>query len=205
LILALVLPARALATSITITQDTTFVVNWLDTSTTPNLEASAQFAVSGFSTSGFTLTVSDIKNLTATTSTAIFSSLGFGLTPDATNATNLVNGQTFIWDTTNFPGFQTVDICATAANNCSAGNAGLSPGQTSADSLSIFFEGDFSNGVTFSPIPARIGGVNMDADSVTVLCPTCQQLPPAVPEPGSLLLLGSGLFAIAMGWRKFAR
>src|SRR6476660_5780248 len=98
LMLALFLPARAAATSITVNQNMTFVVSWLDTSTTPNLAATATFAVSNFSSAGFTLTVSGIANQTAS-GTARLSSFGFGLTPDATGLTNAVNGTTYSWDT----------------------------------------------------------------------------------------------------------
>ena len=203
-------PRPATATSITITGDDVFVMNWLYEGTDPDLAATATFTITNWSATSFDLAVSDIENTTALSPDidARFVSFGFGLTPDATGTSNLVNGSDFSWGFSNFPAFQQVDICAFAGNNCAGGsNAGLDQGESSTDVLSITFTGNFAQGVTFSPIPARfqtaLGSYTFDDGDV---CIDCEPFEPLVtPEPATLLLFGTGLLATRFGLRRRTR
>ena len=63
----LALMARpAYATSITVTDNTSFTVNWLNTVTNPDLSGSARFTISNFTADGFDLLVDQIMNTTPT-------------------------------------------------------------------------------------------------------------------------------------------
>jgi hypothetical protein len=199
---ALAYPTTASATTIFVDGNTSFSVNWLLTSTNPDLAGSALFTISNWTDQAFKLTVSNIANSTATTPNinARLVSFGFGLSPDATSFTSIVNGATFAFGFSNFPAFQTVDVCAFAGNNCAGGgNGGLSPGQTSSDILSMLISGNFADGVTFSPVAVKfqtaVGSFEFDGGTPNT----------PVPEPASLLLFGSGLVAVGYKARRMLR
>jgi PEP-CTERM motif len=191
--------APASADPILVTGNTTFSVDWLYTPTNPDLSGSAIFTISNWSNGGFDLAISDITNTMPTNPdiNARLTSFGFGLSPNATSFTNIVNGDVFSWGFSNFPGFQQVDVCGYGGNNCAGGsNGGLNQGQSvlADDIMSISILGNFVNGVTFDPIPVKfqtdIGSFEFDS-TVT-----------PVPEPASLALLGSGLALAAGRFRR---
>ena len=189
------------AATIFVDGNTSFAVDWLYTATNPDLAGSALFTISGWSDNSFTLTISNIANSTATSPNigARLVSFGFGLDSDATYS-NIVNGSLFGFGFSNFPGFQAVDVCAFAGNNCAGGgNAGLSAGQTSSDILSMLISGSFGEGVTFSPIPVKFQTAigSFEFDSTTPNTP--------VPEPATLFLFGTGLVAAGYTARKLLR
>lgn len=192
---AFVRPASA--TSISVSGDAVFTVNWLYTATNPDLSGSARFTISNFAATGFDLTIDQIENTTDTSLDigARLTSFGLGLTPDVTGHSAIVDGDVFSWGFSNFPGFQQVDLCAAAGNNCAGGgHFGLNQGQSTAasDFMSIHVDGNFASGVTFSPVPVkfqtRAGSYEFDASSFSEPDP-----PAPVPEPTTLLMLGSGL------------
>lgn len=207
LLMLLGTPGRASATSIVVTSDTQFTVNWLYTSTTPQLEGSARFTISNFSATGFDLTIDLITNSTSTTPNigARLTSFGFGLSPNFTSYSSVVNGVTYSWGFSNFPAFGQVDVCGFGGQNCAGGgNGGLRSGQTMAGNMSIHFSGNFAGGVTISPIPVkfqtRIG--SFEFEGCIEGDPSCDPDLPLVPEPGTLALLGIGLAAAAVHVRR---
>jgi hypothetical protein len=202
----------AFATSILVTGNTSFTVNWLNTTTNPDLSATATFTVTNFTTTGFDLKIDQISNTTPTTPNinARMISFGFGLGPNFTSYSNAVNGSTFNWGFSNFPSFGAVDACAYSGSNCAGGgNGGLTPGQSMAGSMTIHFNGPFSNGVTFSPIPVKIQTANgsYEFDGCVVGDTNCDvQYNPnsvaAVPEPASMVLLAPFIFLGAAPLRR---
>lgn len=210
----LAMPRPAAATSIVVSGDTVFTVTWLYTATNPDLAGSARFTISNWTGSSFDLAIDQIRNTTALTPNinARLTSFGFGLDPDATSFGAYTNGSDFSWGFSNFPAFQTVDICASSGNGCAGGSSGgLNQGESSTDVMRLTINGSFASGVTFAPIPVKFqtdpASYEFDASTITV-CTTCnEELPPdEAPEPGTLVLLGTGFVAVAVGLRRrFAR
>jgi hypothetical protein len=94
----LALVARpAFATSILVTGNTSFTVNWFDAVTNPDLSATARFTITNFTSTGFNLTIDQVGNTTPTSPNigARMTSFGFGLSPDFTSTSSAVNGSVF--------------------------------------------------------------------------------------------------------------
>ena len=107
-ILLLMAPAAASAGSITLNGNGAFTVQWLETSTTPDVSGTANFVVTDFTASGFDLAITQVSNTTATNPDidARLMSFGFGLSPDATSFTNKVNGAIFKLGLQQLPGLR---------------------------------------------------------------------------------------------------
>jgi len=121
--------------------------------------------------------------------------LGFRLTPTPTASSSLA--VTFVSGTNAFQHADTPDaipsfnglqnVCAWVGNNCSAGNAGLTAGQT--DEFKITVAGPFT------------GLTTLDFGNIAIKWTDCTGCSfeiagvPSVPEPSTVLLLGTGLLA----------
>ena len=156
LILASAVPASA-QTQVFVTGNTSFTVTWQGPKEGFVLLAQATFTVSNFSSTSFVMTVTNVENTMPTSPNinARLTAFGFGLTPQGTFS-NLVNGSIYDWAFTNFPAFQRVDVCLTTGSGCAGGaSGGLDQGQSTSDSHSVTITGNFTNGVTIIPIPAK--------------------------------------------------
>ena len=103
------------------------------------------------------MTVTNVANTMPTSPdiNARLTAFGFGLTPEGTFS-NQVHGSIYQWAFTNFPAFQRVDVCLTSGGGCAGGAAGgLNQGQSTNDNHSVTITGNFANGVTIVPIPAK--------------------------------------------------
>jgi len=163
-----------------------------------------------------------IQNTTATSEPGTNRIVSFGVdvvTPTLTGASATNSLPTAgEWDatvTTNFPGFQSVDLCSYAGPNCSGGSSeGVAEGQT--DTFHLTLLGDFASAtpspsVTFqSPFPGKFQAVGTAGRSFEVdACTGCEPTPvpdEGLPEPGTLALLALGVLGIyATGRRKIRR
>ena len=157
LIVASAAPGSA-QTTVFVNGNTSFTVTWSGSvGGGATLLAQATFTVSNWTGSSFVMTVNNVKNTMPTSPDiqARLTAFGFGLTPDGTFS-NQVGGSIYNWAFTNFPAFQRVDVCLTSGGGCAGGgNGGLNQGQSDPSTMSITITGNFANGVTITPIPAK--------------------------------------------------
>jgi uncharacterized repeat protein (TIGR01451 family) len=158
LILASAVPGSA--QSVFVNGNTSFTVTWSGPAPGPQggtLLASATFTVSNWTGSSFLMTVNNVSNAMPVSPdiNARLTAFGFGLTPEGTFS-NLVAPNIYQWAFTNFPAFQRVDVCLTSGSGCGGGGAGgLTQGQDAPYTYSVTIAGQFTNGVTIIPIPAK--------------------------------------------------
>ena len=101
--------------------------------------------------------------------------------------------------TSNFPGFASVDACATSGNNCAGGgNGGIVVGDS--DSFTFALNGAFGNTLTLDSFAIK---VQSGPNGASFELPGTPGEPgTSTPEPGSVLLLGSGLTGLGFLVRR---
>jgi uncharacterized repeat protein (TIGR01451 family) len=165
-------------TTVYVTGNTSFTVNWQGSKQDSNgqtvlLLGTAKFTVSNWTGTSFVMTVTNVANTMPASPdiNARLTAFGFGLTPNGT-FTNLAAGSVYQWAFTNFPAFQLVDVCLTSGGGCAGGGSGgLNQGQSTNDSHSLTISGNFTSGVSITPIPAKfqtsIGSLETDGVVIT--------------------------------------
>lgn len=98
----------------------------------------------------------------------------------------------------NFPGFSNIDVCVYSGTNCSGGGgtAGLNPGSTL--NLLLTMNGTFVPPLSLDTVSGRFqstGSNQNGSDNIGVT-------PRPIPEPGTLALLGAGLFGLGVASRR---
>jgi len=206
-VLAMTLAVAASAHATTITQGGSFSVIFPAPAGNSHLAADATFTLVSLSS-----TQAVLELLIHNTSsgdvgfTDRLTALGFLMSPTPTANSALT--VTFVSGTNAFtkadtpdaiPSFGGENVCAFVGNNCSAGNAGLTAGQT--NDFKITFAGNFNTaqGIDFGLIAIKWTD-----------CTGCSfeiQGSVRTPEPSTLLLLGIGLLAFSVGgvWRRYRR
>src|SRR6188472_1209896 len=174
LIVASALPGSA-QTNVFVNGNTSFTVTWQGEKPGATLLATATFTVSNWSGTSFVMTVTNVRNTMPTSPNinARLTAFGFGLTPEGTFS-NLVAPSIYTWAFANFPAFQRVDVCLTSGSGCAGGGSGgLNQGQGTNDIYSVTATGNFANGVTVTPIPAKFQTSlgSLETDGVVIYPP----------------------------------
>lgn len=185
-------PLDAKADSFTVTGPTSFQVlySFLTPLNAP-LTAIGTYNVTSFSSSEVMMNVT-IQN---TTPNYVVSSVGFNTNPAVTASfTSAGSVFTGVANSTNFPSFQTIQVCAFTSNNCSSSTNNLALQPNSSDTFGLKLAGVFSPSLTLSTFAIKFAGGPEGSF----------EFQGKVPVPGTMLLFGVG-FALLVAWHQRSR
>jgi len=135
-------------------------------------------------------------------------SFGFGIDPNATGVSfsDAADGGMIDASLDSIPSLATIEVCAWGGQNCSGGgNGGINGG--SSDSFSLVLTGAWGTSVDIAPIGFKYQTGNGSFEFTSGGTPQAgtgggETADPVVPEPATLLLLGSGLALVAVKARS---
>lgn len=186
------IPLHAAADSFTVTGPTSFDIlySFLTPLNSP-LTATGTYNVTSFSSSEVLMNVT-IQN---TTPNYVVSSVGFNTTP-AVTASFTSPGSVFdgVANDTNFPSFQTIQVCAFTSANCSSSTNAQALQANSSDTFGLKLTGAFSPSLTLSTFAIKFAGGPEGSF----------EFQGNVPVPGTMLLFGAG-FALLVAWHQRSR
>jgi hypothetical protein len=199
-----------------------FTINWdlAILNGTQHLTATALFDVTSISGSQVIFNIT-LTNTTAPSSfQASIVSLGFYVDPNATSASITNNADAITWEVDltqpNFPGgFQSIDVCLFAANNCQGGNINqglLNNPSPNSDDFILTLNGSFPDGLDFAdtnnfPIKFQTQAGSFEftgtsTSSTSSTSTTSSGASGTAPEPGTLSLLGGAILAGLFRYRR---
>jgi PEP-CTERM motif len=171
-----------------------------------DLTASMVMTVTALTATEVDMSITLSNTTAASQTTARLTAIGWDSNPAATGATATyvsgTDGSYTAFVNKTFPSFTTVDLCLGSGPTCAGGSStGLFAGQSESLTLAVNYTStaalDFS---TFAD-KFQTGFGSFETAGTVDACPvgiSCQHVPPQVPEPATLPLVGGALAALWM-------